>query len=332
MAQAAVEIPVGDDRPRVLVTGATGFVGSALCAALEQGGVAYRRALRSGASAHAEDAVVGKIGPDTDWRAALENVTVVVHLAARTHVMRESAADPLAAYREVNVEGTRRLAEAAAAAGVRRFVFLSSIKVNGERTDLLPFGETDAPHPEDAYGITKLEAERVLGRIAVESDMGMGVTILRPPLVYGPGVKSNFLALMRAVRKGVPLPLGSVDNRRSLVYVGNLVSAIVACLNNHRAAGQTFLVSDGEDLSTPALIRRLGSGLGTRPRVYPFPVSLLRFAGALTGKRAQVARLTDSLQVDSARIRQTLGWTPPVTVEQGLLETARWFASRTDVK
>ena len=310
----------------MLVTGATGFVGNALCATLEQRGVAYRRALRAGSGALPNDIVVGDIGPDTDWRAALEGVSSVVHLAARTHVMRESAANPLAAYREINVEGTRRLAEAAAAVGVRRFVFLSSIKVNGERTDLLPFGETDAPHPEDAYGITKLEAEQVLTQIAVESDMG--VTILRPPLVYGPGVKGNFLALMRAVRKGLPLPLGSVDNRRSLVYVGNLVSAIVACLHNDRAAGQTFLLSDGEDLSTPELIRRLASGLGTRPRIYPFPVSLLRVAGTLLGKRAQVARLTDSLQVDSARIRQTLGWTPPVTVEQGLAETARWFAAQ----
>jgi nucleoside-diphosphate-sugar epimerase len=274
--------------------------------------------------------VVGEIGPDTDWRTALEDITAVVHLAARTHVMRESAADPLAAYRDINVEGTQRLAEAAAAAGVRRFVFLSSIKVNGERTGLLPFGEADEPRPEDAYGITKLEAEQVLERIAAESEMR--VTILRPPLVYGPGVKGNFLALMGAVRKGVPLPLGLVDNRRSLVHVGNLASAIVACLDNERAAGQTFLVSDGEDLSTPELIRRLATGLATRPRLYPCPVWLLRVAGTLLGKRAQVARLTDSLQVDSARIRQMLGWTPPFTVEQGLAETAWWFASETGRK
>ncbi|MEX0958139.1 MAG: SDR family oxidoreductase [Burkholderiales bacterium] len=311
---------------RVLITGATGFVGSALCAALEQRGVGCRRALRAGTGAGQNDSVVGDIGPHTDWQAALEGISSVVHLAARTHVMRESAADPLAAYREINVEGTRRLAEAAAAAGVRRFVFLSSIKVNGERTGLLPFGESDEPHPEDAYGITKLEAEQVLKRIAAESQMR--VTILRPPLVYGPGVKGNFLALMGAVRKGVPLPLGSVDNRRSLVHVGNLASAVVACLDNERAAGQTFLISDGEDLSTPELIRRLATGLGTRPRLYRCPVRLLRAAGALLGRRAQVARLTDSLQVDSARIRQTLGWTPPVSTEEGLADTARWFVAQ----
>lgn len=311
---------------RVLITGATGFVGTALCALLEQRGVAYRRALRAGAGARPDDIEVGDIGPGTQWRAALEGVSSIVHLAARTHVMRESAADPLTVYREINVEGTRRLAEAAAAAGVRRFVFLSSIKVNGERTGLLPFGEADEPRPEDAYGITKLEAEQVLKRIAAESDMG--VTILRPPLVYGPGVKGNFLALMGAVRKGVPLPLGSVDNRRSLVYVGNLVSAIAACVNSDRAAGQTFLVSDGNDLSTPELIRRLATGLGTRARLYRFPTSLLRVAGTLLGRRAQVARLTDSLQVDSVRIRQMLGWTPPFTVEEGLADTARWFVAQ----
>lgn len=314
------------DAQRLLITGATGFVGSALCTLLDRTGVEYCRATRTAAGTRRDDVVVGRIGPGTDWSAALEGIACVVHLAARTHVMHESAADPLAAYREINVEGTRRLAEAAAAAGVRRFVFLSSVKVNGERTGAQPFGEADAPSPEDAYGITKLEAERVLARISRQS--GMAVTVLRPPLVYGPGVKGNFLSLMRAVRKGVPLPLGSLDNRRSLVYVGNLASAIVRCVESERAAGQMFLVSDGEDLSTPELIRRVATALGVRPRLLPCPPALLLLAGRLSGRRAQVARLTDSLQVDSGKIRRELDWAPPVSVDLGLTETAHWFVSR----
>lgn len=255
----------------------------------------------------------------------MEGVNVVVHLAARTHVLRDKRGNAIAAYRRVNVDGTRRLAEAAAEAGARRFVFLSSIKVNGEKTKSKPFDESDIPRPEDAYGITKLEAERALVRAAAGT--GMSVTILRPPLVYGAGVKGNFLALLKMLRKGVPLPLASIDNRRSFIYLGNLVSAIMACVSSDRAADRTFLVSDGEDLSTPDLIRRLALALGVSHRLYPFPMAGLRFAGALLGRRDQIARLVDSLQVDSARIREELGWTPPVSVAQGLLETAQWFAA-----
>jgi nucleoside-diphosphate-sugar epimerase len=268
---------------------------------------------------------VSDIGSNTDWRAALQGISSVIHLAGRAHVMRESASNPLAAYRETNVAGTRRLAEAAAEEGVKRFIFLSSIKVNGERTDLQPFRESDEPRPEDAYGISKLEAERELNRIAAGSEMG--ITIIRPPLVYGPGVKGNFLSLMRAVHRGIPLPLASITNARSLISVENLVSAIMACLGDPRAAGRTFLVADGQDLSTSELIRRLADAFGSRLRLYPCPPVLLRFGGALTGNRAPIKRLTDSLQVDSSKIRQVLDWEPALSVEQGLSETARWFTS-----
>jgi nucleoside-diphosphate-sugar epimerase len=314
----------------VLVTGATGFVGSALCAALERNDTAFRRAVGRPANSAAGDVVVGEIGPDTDWREALRGTRAVVHLAARTHVLRDGSRDPLAEYRRINVAGTRCLAEAAAEAGVARFIFMSSVKVNGERTGAQPFRETDQPRPQDAYGVTKVEAEQELARVAAGS--GMAVTILRPPLVYGPGVKGNFLALMRAIYRGVPLPLASVDNRRSLVYVENLASAVLACLEKSQSAGETYLVSDGEDLSTPEMIRRLAAALGTRPRLFAFSPALLRVAGAVSGRGEQIARLTGSLCTDSTKFRRDLGWAPPFSVEEGFARTAHWFVSCVEPK
>jgi nucleoside-diphosphate-sugar epimerase len=309
----------------ILVTGANGFVGRMLCEALTGAGRAVRKAVRAPLAGFS-DLAVGDIGPATDWRAALEGAGAVVHLAARTHVLRETAPDSLAEYRRINVAGTDRLARAAAAAGVRRLVFLSSVKVNGERTDARAFTEDDAPRPGDAYGVSKWEAEHALARAAAET--GLKVVVLRPPLVYGPGVKGNFLRLVHLVARGMPLPLGAVANRRSLVYAGNLVDAIVKALDAPHAAGRTYLVSDGEDVSTPDLVRALAQSLGVKARLVPIPLLLLKLAAAIAGRGDEFARLTGSLQVDSARLRRELAWRPPFTLAQGLEQTARWYHAR----
>jgi len=306
----------------ILITGATGFVGKALVTTLE--GRPLKRALRR---AHAEplstDVIVGDIGPGTDWRDALKGVDRVVHLAARTHVIDEQDTDPLTRYREINVLGTSRLAEQAAAAGVRRFIFLSSIKVNGETTADHPFTETDAPGPIDAYGISKCEAEVNLRTIAAKT--GMETVILRPPLVYGPGVKGNLLRLLQLIERGIPLPLGSINNRRSLIGVTNLADAIVACIDLTAAAGQTYLVSDGEDVSTSELVTSLARALGKSSCLLPCPAALLNLGATLFGKRAEMLRLTGSLQVDSSRIRRELDWRPRCSLDQGLNATAQWY-------
>lgn len=310
----------------VLVTGANGFIGQALCDILAASGRRVRKAVRRAIPGLSDAVAVGDIGPDTDWRTALEGVNSVVHLAARTHVLRETATDPLAEYRKTNVSGTERLARSAAACGVRRFVFLSSVKVNGERTTARPYGEGDTPLPEDAYGISKWEAEQALFRIAAGT--GLEGVVLRPPLVYGPGVKGNFLRLMNLVACGVPLPLGAVANRRSLISTGNLAGAIIQALDAPQAAGRTYLVSDGEDVSTPDLVRGLARALGVKPRLLSFPLAALGLAATLAGKRAELARLTGSLQVDSSRIRSELGWRPSFALAQGLDQTARWYLDR----
>jgi len=314
------------DRHDILVTGANGFIGRALCESLAASGRAPRRAVRQPPAGAPDTTAIGDIGPDTDWKAALEGVRCVVHLVARTHVLRESAGDPLSEYRRINLLGTERLAREAAANGVRRIIFLSSVKVNGERTLTRPYTEDDAPRPEDAYGVTKQEAEQVLARSAAQTNLE--IVVLRPPLVYGPGVKGNFLRLMDIVMRGVPLPLGSVVNRRSLIYVGNLVDAIVRSIDAPRAAGRTYLVSDGEDVSTPELIRGIARALETKASLVPCPPLMLKIAGMLSGRGAEISRLTGSLQVDSSRIRLELGWIPRFRLEQGLSETARWYYSR----
>ena len=310
---------------RILVTGAGGFVGRALCATLQQEQFTAIAALRRipGGTGLAQEIAVGDLGPDTDWQAALQDVGCVVHLAARTHVLNDRSTDPLAEYRRINVVATEHLARQAARSGVRRFVFLSSIKVNGEATSTGPYSERDDPRPEDAYGISKREAEDAL--CAIGSETGMEIVILRPPLVYGPGVKGNFLQLLKAVAKGLPLPLASINNRRSLVYVGNLVDAIIACIRSPAAAGKSFLVSDGEDLSTPEMIRRLAMAMGRSPRLLPCPPALLALAARLLGREAAFRRLSGSLAVDSSLLRETLGWQPRYSVNQGFSATVQWY-------
>lgn len=311
---------------RVLVTGANGFVGSHLLTALAGRGLPARAAVRmagweASGPVPRDCCIVGTIDGSTDWRAALEGCDAVVHLAARVHVVRERR-DAYAEYRETNVEATRALAQQSAAAGIRRFLLASTVKVQGEGRPE-PYAETDAPAPRDGYARSKLEAERTLREIA--SGTSMEATILRIPLVYGPRVGGNFLKLMQAVDAGIPLPFGSVENRRSLIYVGNLADAILACLAHPAAAQRTFLVSDGDDISTPELVRRLARALGHRPRLLPVPVVLLRAAGVLSGRRATIERMVGSFSVDSGAIRATLGWAPTFAVEAGLARTAAWY-------
>lgn len=271
--------------------------------------------------------ISGDIGADTLWKEAFVGVNTLVHLAARVHVMKETDPDPLSQFRQVNVLGTERLAREAARAGIRRFIYVSSLKVNGESTGVhgCGFRETDTQNPKDFYALSKWEAEQVLHQVSQET--GMEVVILRPPLVYGPGVGANFLRLLRLVQKGLPLPFGAIDNQRSLVYVGNLVDVIVTCLERPAAAGQTYLVSDGEDVSTPELIRKMADALNRPARLLSIPPAVLRFLATLTGKSGVMNRLSDSLVIDSSKIRKELDWTPPYSMAEGLKATARWCKS-----
>ncbi len=320
----------GDVAARVMVTGANGFVGRSLCPVLRHSNFSVRAAVRSIGfpESPGEDVVsVGEIGPDTTWDLALEDVSTVVHLAARVHVLRETITDPEDECHRINALGTERLARSAARARVKRLVYVSTTGVNGSSTSGSAFTEASTPSPANAYARSKWDAERALSRVADE--IGLEVVILRPPLIYGPGVKANFLRLMELIDKGLPLPFGSIDNRRSLLYVGNLTDAIIKCVRAPEAAGETFLVSDGEDVSTPELARRTGEALGSGARILPFPPTVLRRVGRLFGKSSAIEPLLDSMVVDTGRIRDTLGWSPPHTMKHGLRETARWFEGRT---
>jgi nucleoside-diphosphate-sugar epimerase len=306
----------------ILVTGATGFVGKAVLQHLLATDEIQRVAVAvRGSGEEWPDRVlqyvVGDLASSTDWSMALTGVSSVVHCAARVHVMNEKAENPIHEFRSINVQGTLNLARQAAASGVRRFVFISSIKVNGEGTyEGAPFKADDMPAPVDPYGISKMEAEQGLREIAAFS--AMEVVIIRPPLVYGPGVKGNFAALMRLLRRGVPLPLGAIHNKRSLVALYNLVDLIVVCLTHPAAANQTFLVSDNEDISTTELLCRLGRIIDSRTFLIPVPASCLKLGALLGGKRNVAQRLCGSLQVDIEKTCQLLGWHPPITLTQGL--------------
>lgn len=310
-----------------LVTGATGFVGKPLIEALRARAYPVRAALHRAAALPmpgVEAVSVGDIDGATDWKDTLQNVDCVFHLAARVHVMHDTAADPLAEFRRINVDGTRRLLDACAASGVRRFVFVSSIKVNGEgTTKSSPYDEKRVPQPVDPYGISKWEAEQLVSQFAAAQ--GMEFVIVRPPMMYGPGVKANFLSLMRWVDHGVPLPLRNARNARSLLGVRNLADFLVRCADHPQAAGETFLLSDNDDLSTPELIRRLAHALGTAPRLLPAPESLLRMGFRAIGREPMLDRLFGSLVIDSSKARTRLDWSPPYSVDAGLAETAAWY-------
>ncbi|WP_053146569.1 SDR family oxidoreductase [Pseudomonas sp. P97.38] len=311
----------------ILMTGASGFVGGALLQRLlaepDKAVVAVVRGDRH-LPASASTVRIEAFAPQTQWQPHLANVDTVIHCAARVHVMNDTEADPLAAFRQVNVEGTLNFARQAAEAGVRRFIFISSIKVNGEGTvPGRPYRADDVPAPADPYGVSKQEAEEGLRQLAQTT--GMDVVIIRPVLVYGPGVKANFLSMMRWLDKGVPLPFGAIDNRRSLVSIDNLVDLIVTCIDHPAAANQTFLVSDGEDLSTTALLSRMARAMGKSARLIPVPSWMLERGASLLGKKALSQRLCGSLQVDIEKTRTLLNWVPPVSVDDALARAARHF-------
>jgi nucleoside-diphosphate-sugar epimerase len=311
-----------------LVTGGSGFLGRALINRLAQlPGVcviAPLRTLSAPLTPGVRTLPMANLDGKNDWKGALTGVDVVVHAAARVHVMKEVALDPMAAFREVNVEATLNLARQAAACAVKRFIFISSIKVNGEGTDPgAPFRADDVPAPIDPYGISKFEAEQ--GLMALSAATGMEVVIIRPVLVYGPGVKANFLGMMRWVQRGIPLPFGAIHNQRSLVAIDNLVDLIVTCTDHPAAANQVFLASDGEDISITQLLRKLAVYLGKPARLLPVPARLMSAAATVLRQRALADRLLGSLQVDISKNRQLLGWKPPVTLDQALALTAQHF-------
>lgn len=309
---------------KYLLTGASGFVGRALVERLKlHGDIVVEVGRRQSTSSTGCFYQVNDISADTDFAEAFDGCDAVIHLAARVHVMQDRAADPLAAFQAVNLYGTVNLARQAAAVGVRRFVYVSSIKVNGECTTDKPFTEADVPAPRDPYAVSKWQAEQALQQIGRET--GMEIVIVRPPLVYGPGVKANFHSLLKLVSKSLPLPLGSIHNRRSMVFVDNLVDALVLCATHPAAAGQTYLVSDGEDVSTPQLVRVIASAMRRPDRVFPFSLSLMRLAAIMLGRSSALDRLTQSLEVDSSKIRRELDWRPPYSMQQGLQITADWF-------
>jgi nucleoside-diphosphate-sugar epimerase len=313
------------NRQRVLVTGANGFVGRAMCAyAVAQGFIVIgiTRSLCS-LPKGVKNVVVGDIDDRTIWREVLSGGDLIVHLAARAHVMSDTAVDPLEEFRRINMKGTLNLAGQAADAGVRRLVFVSSIGVNGAETFERPFGAEDEGAPQTPYAVSKYEAELGLQALAAKTEME--VVIIRPPLVYGSGAPGNFASLMRWLRRGVPLPLGAINNQRSLVALDNLVDLLVTCLTHPGAANQIFLVSDGEDVSTPELLRHMGQAMGRPARLVPVPASLLKLVAAMLGKQDMARRLCGSLQIDMSKTEELLGWRPPFSIDKALKKAAEGY-------
>jgi len=317
----------------ILIAGATGFVGEAICELLSRRGMEATAAVRS-ISKSLPDSVkqilVGELSRDTDYTAALKGVDVVIHAAARVHIMEGGSVDSLAEFQKVNVNGTLNLARQAAKAGVRRFVFISSIKVNGESTTgQPPFSSEDTHIPSDPYGLSKYEAEQGLKLLAKET--GMEVVIIRPPLIYGSGVKANFQGLIKVVSKGVPLPFGAVHNKRSLVALDNLVDFIILCAEHPKAGNETFLISDGEDVSTTELLQKIANAFGKKPRLLPIPTGFMTFAAKLLGKGSVADRLFGSLQVNSGKARELLDWKPVITMDEQLKKTVEAYNNETSV-
>ena len=314
---------------KILITGVTGFVGTALCNVLRHGDHMLTGATRTADMGAGPERVplyhIPEIGPETNWLQAVSGAEIVIHLAARVHLMKDRAADPLAEFRHVNTAGTIRLAEQAAAAGVKRFIFLSTTKIAGELSPPSGFSETNPAQPEDPYGVSKWEAEQAIAEISKIT--GMEVVILRPPLVYGPGVKGNFLTLLKAIDRGTLLPLGAIQNRRSLIFVGNLADAIDTAATHPDAAGQTFFISDEGTVSTSELIENIAVSLNKKSHLINMPLGLLKLAGAVTGKSGAIQRLIGSLTVDASKIHSLLDWRPPYTMAEGLKITAEWWRS-----
>ena len=314
-----------DNLPKIFITGANGFIGRNLCAFLKEKGYFVRGAVRnnvrdvSGADEYIQ---VGDINESTDWQQALAGVDTVIHLAARVHIMNDPMADPVEAFRKVNVLGTELLARMAVKAGVKRFIFISSVKVNGEGA-LRSYTEKDTPEPQDAYGVSKREAEDSLACIAAET--GLQMVVLRLPLVYGPGVKANFKNLFKVAGAGLPLPFKGINNRRSFLYLGNLVDAIFSCIEHPLAVGETFLVSDGQDVSTPDLIKMIACAMKKRAVLFSLYPGILKVLCKIIGRSEELEKLTGTLIVDSSKIRNLLGWKPPFTLEQGIQETVNYY-------
>ena len=310
------------NQQQVVVTGANGFVGQALCANLTACDFSVLAVTRASCSflIGIKNLIVPSIDENTQWQSILAGCQFVIHVAARVHIIADKAADPLADFRAVNLHGTLNVARQAVKAGVQRFVFISSIGVNGAETFQRPFSAGDEALPHSPYAVSKYEAE--IGLRALAAETGLEVVIIRPPLVYGPNAPGNFGSLMRWLRRGMPLPLGAIHNQRSLVALDNLVDLIITCLTHPAAANQTFLVSDGEDVSTTELLRRMGRAMNRPARLLPVPAGILKLAAALVGKRDMAQRLCGSLQVDIEKTCRLLGWQPPLTLDQGLKKAA----------
>ena len=315
---------------KICVTGATGFIGSKLSLKLSQLSYDVLAPVRNLSSnslslnQNLKYIKVEKEGSSLNYSKILKQVDTVIHCAARTHVVKEVEKSPQIAYQKINVEETLNLATQAASFGVKRFIFLSSIKVNGEKTlRSESFKHNDIAMPEDAYGVSKLEAEKVLRELSDRT--GLEIVIIRAPLVYGEGVKGNFLRLLNLTNKKIPLPFARINNIRSLVGLDNLIDLIICCIDHPKAAGQIFLISDNESISTPELIKRIGAAMGKSTRLFPVPLSIFKLLGRLMGKSYEVDKLLGSLMVDSSHTRQILGWKPILSLDDGLNKTVQWY-------